>query len=332
MGFLLFLGGLVAAGAAYVLLRPNMRSTQPFDFYLRSNMTYVDLLESLEQNVLEDPRGFDLLAERMNLRNHMYPGIYRIQPGWSSLDLVRYIRSGKREEVNVVIPSHIRPLQVFGILDRALEADSSQIADAFFESRITEELGLKEAQWSCIFQANTYRFNWATEPSQIAARFEKEFRSFWTDSRKQKAAERDLSPAQIIILASIVDGESTKMEEMPTIAGVYLNRLRNGWPLQADPTLMYIVREQGRQRVLNKDKELDHPFNTYLRKGLPPGPIMLASSAAIQAVLEPEDHDYMFFCAREDFSGFHRFAVSYEEHQRNARAYQRELNRRGILE
>jgi len=329
--FLVILGGLILGAAGYyVAIKPNVRSDKPIEFKVRSFWSYNDLLLELEYGVLKENLGFNILADQMNLQAHVYPGIYEIQPGMSNRGLITLLRTGQRKDVEVVIRSHIQGEDVYGILGRALESDSAEFREAFVQSNIFNDLGMQGDGWSCLFQANTYLFNWATKPEDVVKRFEREYTSFWNSSRDEKAKAKNLSRVEVVILASIVDGESTNMSEMPRIAGVYLNRLQNRWPLQADPTIMYFVREEGRQRVLNSDKEQDHPYNTYKNQGLPPGPIMIASSAAIEAVLNAEDHDFMFFCANPDFSQSHAFAKTLAEHERNARAYHRELNRRGI--
>lgn len=321
---------LVGALAYYTVLRPNTSQVEPVTMKVGAQWSYEDLTDALVDDVLDNPLGFDILAEQMNLSAHVYPGIYEFSSGLNNRQIITQLRTGKTKDVPVVIRSHIQGNDVFGILASNLEADSADIEEAFVQSDIYKDLGMKGDAGACLFQANTYKFNWASTPESIVERFRREYNSFWTAQRQDKAGRQNLSPVEVSVLASIVDGESTDLAEMPKIAGVYLNRLRNRWPLQADPTIMFFVREEGRQRVLNADKEKDHPYNTYLRQGLPPGPIMIPSSTAIKAVLEPAEHDYMFFCANPDFSQTHLFAKSLSEHNRNAAAYHRALNLRGI--
>ncbi len=325
---ILFLGA--TAGFYYVVLAPNTVNEKCVVVKVGQDWDYDSLHAELSRSVLASGSTFNLLAGQMNLAANIYPGVYSVEPGLNNREIITMFRSGQMREVKVVIRSHQQGVDVFGVLAKELEPDSASITRAFEESNEIAELGLTGDKWACIFQANTYRFNWASSPDQIVQRFVREFNTFWNEERRLKAEKQRLTPAEVCILASIVDGESTKTEEMATIAGVYLNRLKNRWPLGADPTLLFIAGEQGRQRVLNEDKEVVHPYNTYKNLGLPPGPIMLPSTQAIKAVLDPEDHNYMFFCARADFSGYHVFARTLTEHNRNANKYRRALNERNI--
>ena len=181
-----------------------------------------------------------------------------------------------------------------------------------------------------IFIANTYQFNWNTGAETFFKRMKKEFDDFWTDERKQKAEKQGITPFEVITLASIVDEETAQPDEMNKIAGVYYNRLRQKMPLQADPTIKFAVGDFTLRRILTEHLAINSPYNTYKNIGLPPGPIRIPSMAALNAVLNPEEHNYVYFCAREDFSGYHNFAATYEEHLINARKYRDELDRRNI--
>ncbi len=178
--------------------------------------------------------------------------------------------------------------------------------------------------------ANTYKFRWTTNAAEFLERMDTEFNNFWNSSRLEKANNLNITPIDAVILASIVEKESNKKDEYGRIAGVYLNRLQQNWPLQADPTVKYALRQPELKRVLTIHTEVDSKYNTYKYPGLPPGPIGLPMTTTIDAVLNAEDHSYMYFCARDDFSGYHDFAKNLREHNKNARAYQRALNERGI--
>ncbi len=181
-----------------------------------------------------------------------------------------------------------------------------------------------------MFLPNTYEMYYTTTPEQFTDRMYKEYQRFWTVARKQKAERLGYTPQQISALAAIVDEETNKNDEKARIAGVYLNRLRRGIPLQADPTLKFAAGDFSLKRILNKHKEIDSPYNTYKYAGLPPAPIRQPSITAIDAVLNAEKHDFLYFCAKADFSGYHAFARTLAEHNNNARKYHNELNRRGI--
>ncbi|NNJ56581.1 MAG: endolytic transglycosylase MltG, partial [Bacteroidia bacterium] len=194
-----------------------------------------------------------------------------------------------------------------------------------------QENGFTSENVWCIFLPDHYHFNWATPADKAITRFVDEYNKFWTEERKNKAKALNLTTKQACILASIVDGEAIHVSEMPTIAGLYLNRMSKGILLQADPTVLYVVGREGRRRVLNRDLKKEDPYNTYLNTGLPPGPIFLPDKRAIEASINPKKHDYIFMCAKPDGSFKHNFTASSAQHLRNAAAYRRSLNRQGIM-
>ena len=181
-----------------------------------------------------------------------------------------------------------------------------------------------------MFIPNTYEFYWTTTAEVFMQRMNTEYLKFWSESRKAKAAELGYSPEEISILASIVEKETNKNDEKPAIAGVYLNRLKYNWRLQADPTVVYAWGDFSIRRVLNLHKRIDSPYNTYVYYGLPPGPICIPSIASIDAVLNRQDHNYLFFCAKDDFSGYHVFAATNAQHAINANKYRKALDDRNI--
>jgi len=183
---------------------------------------------------------------------------------------------------------------------------------------------------SLIFIPNTYEMWWTTTADQFTERMVAEYKTFWDANRTAKAEKLNLSIPEVVTLASIVERETNKNDEKATIAGVYINRLNKGWLLQADPTLIFALQDYSIRRVLNEHKKVDSPYNTYKYRGLPPGPIWIPGRASIDAVLNYEDHNYMFFCASADMSGYHAFARTISEHNRNARAFQKALNEKGI--
>jgi UPF0755 protein len=191
-------------------------------------------------------------------------------------------------------------------------------------------LGFNNQTIPALFLPDTYEFYWNTDAEGFVVRMFQEYNKFWTEERKQKAQSKGLTPIQVSTLASIVNKETNMSDEMPRVAGVYLNRLKNNWLLQADPTLVFAWDDYSIRRVLDRHKEIESPYNTYKYIGLPPGPICIPSIAAIKAVLDAEDHNYFYFCAKEDFSGYHNFAKTLAEHNRNAIKYQQTLNQRGI--
>ncbi|MEA3317340.1 MAG: endolytic transglycosylase MltG, partial [Bacteroidota bacterium] len=217
-----------------------------------------------------------------------------------------------------------------GRVAKKIEADSSAIVNLMHNNKFIEELGFNKYTYTCIFIPNTYEFWWNTSAKSFVLRMHKEYLKFWNTERKAKAKKLNLSKEEVITIASIVDEETYKNDEMPRIAGVYINRLRKRIPLQADPTIKFAVGDFSIKRVLTKHLKTESPYNTYKHYGLPPGPISIPSIAAIDAVLNYEHHKYLYFCAKDDFSGYHNFAKNLYEHNRNARAYRRALNKKRI--
>ena len=305
-------------------------STGFHELYVKSNWNYDSLTTGLYPYLI-DYESFDLLAQKMNLPNKVKPGYYQIGDSLGNRALIQQLRSGVTTDVKVTLNGSLKRQEILPKICSNLEADSSQLMELFSQQSFVDSLGYNSENWPCLFVANTYFFNWATSPVSIVERFVKERNKFWDANRTNKAKALDLTKNEVIILASIVDAETMMNSEMPIIAGVYLNRLQKDWPLGADPTIQYLIKDKGRQRVLYADLEIESPYNTYKNTGLPPGPILLPSTKAIDAVLNADSHEYMFFCARSDFSGYHAFAKNLAQHNRNRAAFMRELNLRGIM-
>lgn len=280
----------------------------------------------LELGIIEQRGLFALAWKKLNPEGRIYPGKYQLSQKSSVLDLIRKFRSGRRVGVKVTLAGRLGLDDVSGYLGQRLEVDSAD-----FHQWLIDSSGIGRERILCYFLCDTYEFRWAGTEKDVWNRFMREYTMYWTDQRQQAAQKIGLSLEEVIILASIVEGEVRFNEEMPRIAGVYLNRLRKNWLLGADPTIQYLVKESGRQRILNSDKEIDSPYNTYKYIGLPPGPIFTPSKRAIEAVLSAEIHDYMYFCARDDLSGYHNFSKSLFEHGYNARRYRKALDRAGIM-
>ena len=258
------------------------------------------------------------------------PGRYVVRPGMSLNDVVLMLRRGEQRPVRVTF-TNVRTIpELAGRVSRYLEPDSASILKALRDPAIMEEHGLVSETFISLFLPNTYEFWWTTTPEAFIARMAKEHDSFWTPERLEKAKALDLDPAEVATLASIVQAETIRSDEAPRIAGVYLNRLRIGMPLQADPTLKFALGADSIQRVLDVDKQVDSPYNTYRYAGLPPGPINMPEPRNIDAVLNAEHHKFLYFCARADMSGYHDLARTYDQHLVNARRYQRALNERRI--
>ncbi len=299
--------------------------------YIPTGATFEQVVDSLEQGgFLTDRRSFIWLAEKMKYRRpQMRPGRFEIKPGWSNRRLIQHLRSGEQAPVRLVLNVERLPEDIAGLAGQLLEADSAAFAAAFHDPELLEELGYTPQTLIALFIPNTYELFWTTTPRGLLERMAKENKAFWDkNDRRKKAGALGLSPVEVYTLASIVERETNVDSERPTIAGVYLNRLRAGMRLQADPTCVFATRDFNARRVTLYHTTFDSPYNTYLYKGLPPGPISMASVRSIDAVLNPEQHDYFFFCARPDESGMHVFAATYAAHMVNARRFQEWVSKR----
>ncbi len=291
--------------------------------------TLVDSLRAGEKIRFVKP--FEIYSGRIGLTEKVKPGHYVLKNGMSVIDIARMLNLGQQTPVNVVVRASRLPAQLAGRVAKQIEADSVSLQAAMNDPKILAEYGFKnELEMFSVFIPNTYEFWWTVTPEEFVARMKKEYDRFWTDEREKKLKRTGLNRMDAITLASILCEETQKTDEMPTMAGVYLNRLNTGMPLQADPTVKYAMGDFTLRRILKKHLQADSPYNTYRNKGLPPTPICMPSIAAIDAVLDYKSHKYIYFCAKEDFSGYHNFAESYSQHLQNARRYSAELNKRNI--
>jgi UPF0755 protein len=233
--------------------------------------------------------------------------------------------------VNVVINNARTPDDLVRRLSTQIEPDAAELIRLIHDEDFIGQYGFNRFTILGMFLPNTYEFWWNTSAKAFFTRMYHEYDKFWNNNRINQAKALNLDRNEIITLASILINETNKEEEYSRMAGVYINRLNKGIKLQADPTIKYALGDYERKRILKKDIQVDSPYNTYLHYGLPPGPIALPSIRAIDAVLNYEKHDYLFFCAKEDFSGYHNFARTLDQHNKNARSYQKALNLRKIL-
>ena len=314
----------------YVLFLGNTKATDDDYFYIRTDDTYENVKANLiEQGVIKNEKTFDLVAKQMNLPKTYKAGRYSIEKGMSNVNLVRMIRSGKWDKVVLKLMPEMSRTEVLDYLATNLQADRDEIETAMNGEWVASSGFTDENKW-CVFLPDHYHFNWATTGEKAIARFVDEYNKFWTPARKKKAKAQRLTTKEACILASIVDGEAIHASEMPTIAGLYLNRIKKGILLQADPTVLYVVGREGRRRVLNRDLKKKDPYNTYINLGLPPGPIFLPDKRAVEASINPKKHNYIFMCAKPDGSYTHNFTASITQHNRNAAAYRRSLDRQGV--
>lgn len=297
-----------------------------------SGASYSQVIDSLESNLtIKYPDILDWMAKKKNFPSGIKPGKYVIKENLSINELVNILRSGRQSPVRITF-SNVRTLnQIAGKFGKQLETDSVKIIGFLSDESNYASDGFKKETIISVFIPDTYEFYWNTDAAGIYKRMLKEHKKFWNEQRMAKAEEKGLSPVEVSILASIIDDEVTKKDEKPRIAGVYLNRLKRGIPLQACPTIKFALNDFSITRVLKVYLETESPYNTYKFKGFPPGPIGCPSVEGIDAVLNAEKHDYLFFAAKADFSGYHNFSKTLAEHNRYAAEYQKELNRRKIF-
>ena len=311
---------------------PNVAlETEQEIFYIPTGADFAYVIGSLEEEgIIVDTKSFRWVARKKGYGSNIKAGRYKIRNGINNNELVNMLRSGNQDPVMVVF-NNIRSLdQLAGKVSQYLQADSSEFATYFADKELPAKYGFDAATFTSMFIPETYEIFWTTTPEEFTERMNSEYERFWDGERDRKAKKLEMDRAEVVTLASIVDEETLYDDENSRVAGLYMNRLEQGIPLQADPTLKFALADFSRQRILNEDKEIDSPYNTYKFKGLPPGPISIPSVSAIDGVLNYEKHKYLFMCAKADFSGYHAFARNYTQHLKNARAYQRELNSRRI--
>ncbi|MEJ5267135.1 MAG: endolytic transglycosylase MltG, partial [Bacteroidales bacterium] len=299
--------------------------------YIPTGSDFEDVCRILkENNFVDDINSFRFVAEKKKYINSVKAGRYELYDGMSNNELVNLLRSGKQTPVNLSFIS-LRSFELLaGKLALYIEADSAVIAEYLNNPQTAEKYGFNLQTFMAMFIPNTYQVYWTITPEKLIERLYEEYQKFWNDERKRKASKIGFTPVEVSVLASIVEAETQKNEEKARVAGVYINRLNKGMLLQADPTVIFAVGDFSIRRVLNRHLEIDSPYNTYKYPGLPPGPINIPSISSIDAVLNYEKHNYLYFCAKADFSGYHEFAVTLAQHEINAKKYRDALRKAGI--
>jgi UPF0755 protein len=337
--FILITGVITTLLAAY-LLWYYVRITKPVIslgeqkscfFHIHTGSSFNAVKDSLvKKGYLTDPDAFVWLSRKKQYDVHVKPGRYRLTNGMPNNALVNMLRSGLQETVPVIIQNVRTRAELAGRIGRRLEVDSAQLIRLFNDPSYLRKYHLSPVNVLTLFIPNTYDFYWNTSGDQLFERMSREYERFWTPRRKQAADSLHLTTAQVVTLASIIEKETNKTDEKRLIAGVYFNRLKKQIPLQADPTVIFAWNDFKIKRVTKRHTEINSPFNTYTRTGLPPGPICLPSISSVDAALHPANHAYIYFCAREDLSGYHNFAADLETHNKNARRYQKALDKLNI--
>lgn len=327
--------------AAFIVV--GVRGYQLYQFVFQENVrsdyvmliteddTYKTISSQLETDaILYSTKAFKWVSKKKSYPKNIKPGRYKLKKGMTTNELVNMLRSGAQEPVDVTFNNMRFKEDLAGKVSKYIQADSLAILDLFSDEKQIKEWGFTTETYRTMYIPNTYEMYWTCSAKEFAERMQNEYKKFWNEDRRKKAEAINISPEEVSILASIVQSETIKKEELPRVAGLYINRVQRGIPLQADPTVKYAVGDFSIKRVLNKHLEIDSPYNTYKHAGLPPGPICFPEVATIEAVLNYEKHNYIFMCAKEDFSGYHSFARTNAEHERNAAKYRAALDKRKI--
>lgn len=283
-----------------------------------------------DAQIIEDALSFSFVAKVLKYPDLIKPGVYELESQMNNFDAIRKLRSGEQTPVDITFNNVRLKKELADKITFGIGLEPEVFLALLNDGEFLEQYGFTEENVLAMFIPNTYEVYWTISAERLFERMNDEYNSFWTEAKKQKAASLGLTSAEVSVLASIVQDESIMSEEKPTIAGLYLNRLERNMALQADPTVKYALGDFTLQRILTKDTKVDSPYNTYRYKGLPPGPISLPSISSLNSVLNYEEHSYLYMCAKEDFSGYHRFAKTLAQHNRNARLFQQALNRRRI--
>jgi UPF0755 protein len=323
---------LIVSFSLFKIFGPNTGAFHEGDFlYIRTGSTYEEVKKTLiNQGFVKEGKSFELLAQKTNYTNKVKAGKYKIKKGMSNYSMIKLLGSGQQEPVRLVI-NKIRTQDDFiKLISSKLEADSNQLRKMLKDNTFLAQYGLDSSNAMAVIMPNSYDFFWNTNAEAVLKKIAKQYLKFWTNDRKDAAKQKHLTPAEIITIASIVEEETNKKDEKKKVASVYLNRLKKGMKLQADPTAKFAYGDFTIKRITSAHTQLQSPYNTYFVQGLPPGPICTPSENSIDAVLFAGTTDYLYFCAKEDFSGYHNFAATYSDHINNAKKYHAVLNARGI--
>jgi UPF0755 protein len=304
---------------------PNIQT--PGSIIIPLNATYEQVVDSLKQHgIIIDYKALDWVAKRKKYAESVKPGKYLLDKGLNTNEILNMLISGNQQPVQVTFNNLRFIEELAGAISKYIEPDSAELIQKFKDHLVHEKFGFTQSTFHCMFIPNTYEFYWTTTADQFLERMSMEYKRFWNEERRNKAKELGLTPEEVMTVASIVQEETNKRDERPIVAGLYLNRIKRGMPLQADPTVKFALGNFRIKRVLKSHLEIDSPYNTYKYPGLPPGPINFPEISSINAVLNSVNTSYIYMCARQDFSGYHNFAKSLSQHNENARKYKAALD------
>lgn len=310
----------------------NLGDKKSTIIYIPTGSNFEDVVKILDKNnLLKNRTSFEWLSEKKKYKTAVKPGKYRVLAKMSNNSLINLLRAGIQEPIEINFNGLHTVEQLVLRVGRRIEADSLQLRQAMNDNNYLSKYGFNTQTIQAFFIPNTYQFYWNTSVDQFFDRMAKEYKAFWTEERKQKANKIGYSQTEVSILASIVQAEQCcDNEEKKIIAGLYINRLKADMALQSDPTVIYAIGNFDIQRVSLEQTRIQSPYNTYVNKGLPPGPIGFSQQSSIDAVLNYDNNDYIYMCAQEDLSGKHYFAKSYDQHCVYAKKYRDALNSRNI--
>ena len=307
------------------------KSTQTEYVYIDSDDTQDSVFSKIQPIANAIPMsGFATLVRHSGYADNIRTGRYAIRPGEGALKVFRHLKNGLQSPVNLTIPEVRTIDRLAGVLSRKLMLDSAEVANHLGDSTYCARWGYDTATVAALFVPNTYDIYWNVSLDRFMERMEKEYNKFWNSDRRGKAEAMGMTPIEVATMASIIDEETANNAEKPMIAGMYYNRLKADMPLQADPTIKFALNDFSIRRIYHNMLQVNSPYNTYKNTGLPPGPIRIPTVVGIDAVLNYTHHKYLYMCAKEDFSGTHNFAETYQEHLQNAAKYSDALNKRGI--
>ncbi|MDR1402237.1 MAG: endolytic transglycosylase MltG [Tannerellaceae bacterium] len=321
----------IGFGAYRFLYVSNFKINKTVYVYIGPEKNFTDLCRQLVDSAgCSNISSFRRIAEALRYRDNMKTGRYAVEPGMDNMALLNMLRRGQQTATRITFNNIRFKYDLAQRLSESLMISGEDILSLMNDPDYCDSLGFTTETIAALFIPNTYEVYWNIAADKLLQRMYREYNAFWTGERLSKAKAIRLTPVEVAILASIVEEETAVADEYPVVAGLYLNRLKRGIPLQADPTVKFAVGDFSLQRILYQHLEIESPYNTYKHAGLPPGPLRIPSIKGLDGVLNYMQHNYLYMCAKEDFSGRHNFAVTLAEHNRNAERYKAELNRRKI--
>ena len=331
---LIIFSTILTTGSVYtyqMLYSPNFLINAEEKFIIiEENTDFNELIKKLEDDTLiNDILSFSFLSKLMEYQENIKIGAYKVKMNMSNYEMITMLRSGNQTPIKLTFTYARKIEDLAEKITTKLKMSKDDLLN-YLNENINNYSGFKKTDIISIFLPDTYEVYWNISPEKLTNKMYSEYKKFWNEERLSKLDKINLNQKEVIVLASIVASESRMLDEADRIAGLYINRLNRNMRLQADPTLIFAANDFTIRRVLNKHKKIKSPYNTYIHRGLPPGPIRLASKKYIDAVLNYEKHNYIYMCAKEDFSGYHAFATNLSDHNRNAKKFQIALNMRKI--